>query len=176
MLYSPHNGTEFHTFRNCDRNVRHHLERARIAARVAVPGTLIAVKPVIEGVLRTMEKIHRARGVELGARYETDIRFHGEQQDLEEMIGNLVDNACKWAKARVEVAVFAADAGIGGRPFFRIAIEDDGPGLSHETGGDSRGRRPPGLSAPRPTTGRRGGRRPAPAVRPGGGRGRGPPW
>jgi signal transduction histidine kinase len=112
--------------------VQHHLERARIAARVAVPGTVIAVKPVVEGVLRTMEKIHRERAPKLAARYESDVRFHGEQQDLEEMIGNLVDNACKWAKTRVDVAVSAADPGGGGRPFFRIAVDDDGPGLPHE--------------------------------------------
>jgi signal transduction histidine kinase len=111
--------------------VQHHLERARIAARVAVPRTVIAVKPVVEAVLRTMEKIHRERRLELTHRYEGDVRFHGEQQDLEEMIGNLVDNACKWAKSRVEVAVSAEETGAkGGRAAFRIAVDDDGPGLA----------------------------------------------
>jgi signal transduction histidine kinase len=79
-----------------------------------------------------MEKIHRERDLELRARHESDTRFLGEQQDLEEMIGNLVDNACKWARTQVEVIVLAADPAFGGRPFFRIAVEDDGPGLPHE--------------------------------------------
>jgi signal transduction histidine kinase len=113
--------------------VQHHLERARIAARIAVPGTIVAVKPVVEAVLRTMEKIHRERAPKLVARYETDVRFHGEQQDLEEMVGNLVDNACKWARSRVEVVVSADEAGSRGeRTFFRIAVDDDGPGLPLE--------------------------------------------
>ena len=48
--------------------VQHHLERARIAARVAVPGTLIEVAPVVEAIVRTMQKIHRARGMEIAIR------------------------------------------------------------------------------------------------------------
>ncbi len=59
------------------------------------------------------------------------VRFRGEQQDLEEMIGNLVDNACKWAQSRVAVEVLsekpdpADDARV-----IRILVDDDGPGLS----------------------------------------------
>lgn len=110
--------------------VQHHLERARIAARVAVPGTVVAVKPVVDSVLRTMEKIHRERGLALESRVVSDVKFHGEQQDLEEMIGNLVDNACKWAKSRVEVEISCTEpGGKNGRTFFRVAVDDDGPGL-----------------------------------------------
>ena len=113
--------------------VQHHLERARIAARVAVPGTVVHVRPVIEAVVRTMQKIHRDRGVVIVARAMSDVRFHGEQQDLEEMAGNLVDNACKWASSRVEIeATEAAPAAPGERGFFRLIIDDDGPGLSPE--------------------------------------------
>lgn len=111
--------------------VQHHLERARIAARVAVPGTVVQVRPVIEAVARTMEKIHRDRAITVAPRGTGEVRFHGEQQDLEEMIGNLVDNACKWAASRVEVEVTDADrAKPGERRFFRLLIDDDGPGLS----------------------------------------------
>src|SRR5262252_4031155 len=75
--------------------VAHHLERARIAARVAVIGTVTEVRPVITALARTMEKIHHARGVAIELDAPEDARFRGEKQDLEEMIGNLVDNACK---------------------------------------------------------------------------------
>ena len=112
--------------------VQHHLERARIAARVAVPGTVVPVKPVVEAVLRTMEKIHRERPLRFTASFANDVKFYGEQQDLEEMVGNLVDNAGKWAKTHVEVLVSAEEVGKEGRSFFRIAVDDDGPGLPQE--------------------------------------------
>jgi signal transduction histidine kinase len=112
--------------------VQHHLERARIAARVAVPGTLIEVAPVIDAVVRTMQKIYRERGLELGAKHEANVRFHGEQQDLEEMIGNLIDNACKWAKSRVAINVSGEFRDDAARLFFRVTVDDDGPGLKPE--------------------------------------------
>jgi signal transduction histidine kinase len=112
--------------------VQHHLERARIAARVAVPGTVVPVKPVVEAVLRTMEKIHRERPLRFTSSFANEVKFYGEQQDLEEMVGNLIDNAGKWAKTHVEVLVSAEEVGKGGRSFFRIAVDDDGPGLPLE--------------------------------------------
>ena len=52
-----------------------------------------------------MEKIHRDRGIAIDIEAPRETRFRGEQQDLEEMVGNLVDNACKWAQSRVAVEV-----------------------------------------------------------------------
>src|SRR6516225_7400315 len=81
--------------------VAHHLERARIAARVTIVGTVTEVAPTIEALQRTMEKIHRHRGVVIEVKADPKAKFRGERQDLEEMAGNLVDNACKWAASRV---------------------------------------------------------------------------
>ena len=64
-----------------------------------------------------------------------DVRFQGERQDLEEMLGNLLDNASKWARSRVNVVAAAkpAEAGNGaGRSWLEIRVEDDGPGLTAE--------------------------------------------
>ena len=61
---------------------------------------------------RTMEKIHHDRGIAIDLDAPEAARFRGERQDLEEMVGNLVDNACKWAQSRVAVEV---DAGALGR-------------------------------------------------------------
>jgi signal transduction histidine kinase len=111
--------------------VAHHLERARIAARVTVIGTVTDVAPVIEGLRRTMEKIHRDRDIAIDVENNALVKFRGERQDLEEMIGNLVDNACKWARSRVFVEVMVkAATGSDRPPLLHIIVDDDGPGLS----------------------------------------------
>ena len=111
--------------------VAHHLERARLAARVAVIGTVTDVRPVVSALARTMEKIHHHRGVVIDIDAIEDARFRGEQQDLEEMVGNLVDNACKWASSRVFIEVLVEPpAGLGAAPMLRIIVDDDGRGLS----------------------------------------------
>src|SRR4051794_5741980 len=109
----------------------HHLERARIAARVTIVGTVTEVAPVMEALRRTMEKIHRDRGVAVELKADSHARFRGERQDLEEMAGNLVDNACKWATSRVfiEVLVEAPHQASAG-PRLHIIVDDDGRGLS----------------------------------------------
>jgi signal transduction histidine kinase len=112
--------------------VARHLERARLAAaRVAAIGTVTEVRPVITALARTMEKIHHDRDVAIDIDAPEGVRFRGEQQDLEEMVGNLVDNACKWGQSRVAVEVLSdkpdpADE----RRILRILVDDDGPGLS----------------------------------------------
>ncbi|MCC6887249.1 MAG: sensor histidine kinase N-terminal domain-containing protein [Hyphomicrobiales bacterium] len=111
--------------------VARHLERARLAARVATIGTVSDVRPVITALARTMEKIHHGRGLAIAIDAPGTVRFRGEAQDLEEMVGNLVDNACKWAQSRVSIEAFA-DQPDGGseRRFVRIVVDDDGPGLT----------------------------------------------
>ena len=111
--------------------VAHHLERARIAARVTIVGTVTEVAPTIESLQRTMEKIHRDRGILIEVKADPEARFRGERQDLEEMAGNLVDNACKWASSRVFIEVLVEQpAKTGAAPMFRIVVDDDGRGLS----------------------------------------------
>src|SRR3954466_4314878 len=107
--------------------VAHHLERARIAARLTIVGTVTEVAPAIEALRRTMEKIHRGRGITITAVADPHAKFRGERQDLEEMAGNLVDNACKWATSQVFIEVLhdpPAQPGAG--PMLRIIVDDDG--------------------------------------------------
>src|SRR3954466_3249048 len=111
--------------------VQHHLERARIAARATVVGTVTEVAPVVTALARSMEKIHRDRGIAIDIEATPAPKFRGEKQDLEEMIGNLVDNACKWAQSRVAIEVLAARADAAAvAPKLRIIVDDDGRGLS----------------------------------------------
>ncbi len=111
--------------------VARHLERARLAAHLTVVGTITDVEPVVAALARTMEKIHRDRGIAIDLHIESQARFRGERPDLEEMMGNLVDNACKWASSRVKIEVVRerpdpADAS----QVLRIVVDDDGRGLS----------------------------------------------
>src|ERR1700685_4348213 len=110
--------------------VAHHLQPARIAARLTTAGTVTEVAPVSEALRRTMEKIHRERSLIIKVAADPQARFRGERQDLEEMAGNLVDNACKWAASRVFIEMLVdqpAEPGTG--PMLRIIVDDDGRGL-----------------------------------------------
>jgi signal transduction histidine kinase len=108
--------------------VARHLERARLAAHLTVVGSLTEVVPVVTALARTMEKIHHERGVAVEVRADDAARFRGERPDLEEMIGNLVDNACKWAGSRVAIEV--ARERRNDADLVRIVVDDDGRGLS----------------------------------------------
>jgi signal transduction histidine kinase len=110
--------------------VTRHLERARIAARVAVVGTITEVVPVVQSLARTIEKTHHDRDTAIDLDiHAPDARFRGERQDLEEMVGNLVDNACKWAGSRVSIEVLLEQPEPGQQEV-RIVVDDDGPGLT----------------------------------------------
>jgi len=111
--------------------IAHHLERARLAARATVVGTVTEIGPVVNALARTMEKIHRARGVVIDIDAPQEARFRGERQDLEEMVGNLVDNACKWAQSRVNLEVVPVQTdGSAQASVVRLVVDDDGPGLT----------------------------------------------
>jgi signal transduction histidine kinase len=108
--------------------VARHLERARIAARATIVGSITDVEPVVTALARTMEKIHRDREIAIDVQAEPGLQFRGERPDLEEMVGNLVDNACKWAAARVSIMAVRES---GAEPEqLRITVDDDGRGLS----------------------------------------------
>jgi signal transduction histidine kinase len=109
--------------------VTRHLERARIAARVAVVGTITDVVPVVQAVARTVEKTQRDKVLAIELDIQGDAQFRGEKQDLEEMVGNLVDNAGKWASSRVSIEVLLEQPQPG-RQAVRIVVDDDGPGLT----------------------------------------------
>ncbi|MBA4210750.1 MAG: histidine kinase [Parvibaculum sp.] len=109
-----------------------HLARARMAASANVLGANTPVKPVLKRIANALERIHAERGVSIEIDCADETGFRGEAQDLEEVAGNLIDNACKWASENVRVTVTAAGIERRNRPFLLIAVEDDGPGLPEE--------------------------------------------
>ncbi|HEY2446979.1 MAG TPA: HAMP domain-containing sensor histidine kinase [Rhizomicrobium sp.] len=109
------------------RQVDHYLARARAAGAVDVLGNRTPVKPVIDDLSRVLSQIHAGRGLAIDVDCPRDLAFRGERQDLEEMAGNLIDNACKWAHARVAI-VARRNSGSS----FEISVGDDGDGLDRE--------------------------------------------
>jgi signal transduction histidine kinase len=109
--------------------VQYYLDRARAAARAAAVGSVTEVEPVVAGLVRTFTKIQRSRGIVFSSAVENGARFRGEKQDLEEMLGNLVDNAGKWARSAVSVTVERGPDIAAERPAIVFRIDDDGPGL-----------------------------------------------
>ena len=110
--------------------IAHHLDRARVSAGIAVVGAVTETRPVIDALRRAMDKVHRARNVRIDVTSD-DTNFRGERQDLEEMVGNLLDNACKWASGRVSVSVMADRKKTRAESVrLRIVVDDDGPGLT----------------------------------------------
>jgi signal transduction histidine kinase len=104
--------------------VDHHLRRARAAARPQGGGERTAIAPVLEELSLTLERIFRDKQVEIDWRCDDDLYFHGERQDLQELAGNVMENACKWCKGRVRAEVLAH-----GPRRLVLTVEDDGPGL-----------------------------------------------
>ena len=109
------------------RQVDHYLARARAAGSLDVLGNRTQLSAVMDDLARVIGRIHPA--IVIDAECAEDLYFRGERQDLEEMLGNLIDNACKWARGRVRVRCEKA----AGR--LVLTIEDDGPGLSAEQRG-----------------------------------------
>jgi len=111
--------------------INHYLDRARM---VATAGSLVRVTevlPVMEALQRALERIYRDKGIAILVDCPESARFQGEQHDLEEMLGNLLDNACKWARKNVRFsAVIKPPSQRGGGSRLIVTIEDDGPGLT----------------------------------------------
>jgi len=103
--------------------ITHHLNRATMAARSGVIGGRTHVQPVVKALIRALNRINEARELTLRLDCPEDAAFHGERHDLEEMVGNLLDNACKWAKSDVSLMVSVSKQNIV------ITVDDDGPGL-----------------------------------------------
>jgi signal transduction histidine kinase len=107
------------------RHIDWHLARARVAASARLPGLRTPVAPVIAGLLRVMQRVNAARDLRFttGAT-PADWAFAGEEQDLQEMLGNLLENAGQWAQQAVRVGVQRLDDRL------EIVVEDDGPGIA----------------------------------------------
>ena len=108
------------------RHVDYHLARARAAASGAAAAAPVRVADCVETLIRTMSKLYASRELTLTSSVPPDLRVRVELQDMEEVVGNLLDNACRWARSRVRVRVPDSSDRVV------LEIEDDGSGLAPE--------------------------------------------
>jgi signal transduction histidine kinase len=108
------------------RQIDYHLAHARASASGGNPSARCHVLTSADGLARTMMTIHAGRGVAIEVQVSHEMFARTQREDLDEMLGNLIDNACKWATSRVEIRS-AIDSGQ-----IVTTVDDDGPGLAAE--------------------------------------------
>jgi signal transduction histidine kinase len=111
------------------RHLDYHLAHARAAASGATPGTHCSVAASAEGIRRTLERLHAQRNLTISISVPEGHVVRGQREDVDEMLGNLLDNACKWARSRVALT------STNGRGRIVITVDDDGPGIPVELRG-----------------------------------------
>jgi signal transduction histidine kinase len=121
------------------RHIDWHLARSRMAATLGLPGQRVPVVPTLQGLVRVMQRVHAHRGLSITlGDADAPVQFAGEAQDLQEMLGNVLDNACQWAHSAVRIRVMSWADGVAtgtrdeGSRHCRIDIQDDGPGMPAE--------------------------------------------
>jgi signal transduction histidine kinase len=108
------------------RQIDYHLARARAAASGATPGAHCTVAASAEGLARTLQHLYAERGLEIRVEAPAEHAARCQREDLDEMLGNLLDNACKWGRTRIAVSSSRTGDTI------TITVDDDGPGLAPE--------------------------------------------
>jgi signal transduction histidine kinase len=104
------------------RQIDYHLAHARAAASGATPGARASVRDSAEALVRTLHCLYAERGLTIEVT-AADAIVRCQREDLDEMLGNLLDNACKWGKSRVVIASSATG------PSIAVTVDDDGPGI-----------------------------------------------
>jgi len=105
------------------RQIEFHLAHARAASSKRAPAARCPVLPAVEGLVRTLLRLYAARGLSIEVDVPSAHLIRGQQEDLEEMLGNLLDNACKWAKSRIRIQSLQKDGAVV------LTLDDDGTGL-----------------------------------------------
>ncbi|MBA3637881.1 MAG: sensor histidine kinase [Acidobacteria bacterium] len=105
------------------RQIDYHLAQARAAASGATPGATASVRECAEALARTLQRLHATRGLTIHVDVDPAHAVRVQRQDLDEMLGNLLDNACKWTRGSVSIASSLTDKGVA------ITVDDDGAGV-----------------------------------------------
>jgi two-component system sensor histidine kinase PhoQ len=111
--------------------VGYQLSRAASASHKLFAAPL-PIEGDAEDIVRGLEKVYAAKGVLCEFEIAPEARFYGERGDLQELLGNLLENAFKWARSRVLLTVRVGDTGTNRRPGLVTMVEDDGPGIPQD--------------------------------------------
>jgi signal transduction histidine kinase len=110
------------------RQIDYQIARARAAASRAMPGVAAPVAPAVDSIVAAMRRLHAAKALQFDIREDVPCIVQCDPMDLNEMLANLIDNACKWAVQEIRIR-----SGIDARSdMVTITIADDGPGLPPE--------------------------------------------
>src|SRR6266568_2169808 len=105
------------------RQIDYHLAHARSAASFASPAARASIAVSAEGLVRALQRLHAERDLRIEIDAPASHAFWGQREDLDEMLGNLLDNACKWARTQVRLTCSTEGEQLV------IAVDDDGPGI-----------------------------------------------
>jgi signal transduction histidine kinase len=111
------------------RQIEYHLAHARAAASGASAGVRCSIAASAEPLARTLLRLYAGRGITIDVRVPPDHEVRCQREDLDEMLGNLLDNACKWSRSRVRIEA-SIDAEASTRTALALTIDDDGPGIA----------------------------------------------
>lgn len=129
-------GMSFESFKNliheqiskAKEQIDWNLAKARAATSSKNPRLRTPVLPVVQSIVAVMNKVYADKGlsIDIQSFADSSLIFNGEQHDLQEIVGNLIDNACKWAKSKVQITVGTHNEKV------QIIVEDDGLGVKSE--------------------------------------------
>ncbi len=117
-----------------DNIVEYQLQKAAAAGRVSLTEG-IAILPLTNRLLESLRKVYRDKSISYIVDIEEEALFMGEEGDLMEVVGNLLDNASKWCYKKVSINVTGIKSDAGAHTMHRVTIEDDGPGIPEEQAG-----------------------------------------
>ncbi len=107
--------------------IDHHLTRARAAGAHRVLGATTEIQASVDGIQRAMVRLYADKDLAFSVDVEAGLWVACEHEDIDEILGNLVDNACKWARSRVEIRALRESETC------RLRVDDDGPGINQES-------------------------------------------
>jgi len=107
--------------------IEHQLQRAAVSGRATLARS-VPIRPLVERLVRSLDKVYREKQIAVAVDVPDDATFYGDEADLTEVLGNLLENACKYGKGQVKVSVHRPQKSAAGHAL-DICIEDDGPGI-----------------------------------------------
>ncbi len=111
--------------------VEYQLQKAAVAGRASFTEG-VAILPVVERILSSLRKVYHDKAISFQVEVDDAAIFHGEEGDLMEILGNLLDNACKWCRTTVSIRLESSDREHEHFQHHCFYIEDDGPGVAEE--------------------------------------------